>query len=176
MDRRKFLIAGGGATVALAGGAAFVKATRGDILADEELTRGRGEMATIQRDINSVDYLKSADAVKENNETKSFDKWAQRECEKIGANTILSVVQDRLDESVEGLGRGVRDLFFGPVIAVFHTTHKDRDGTVVSEPKVRVKRLISVAPKTMTITIFIDGQEYTTKIPVGVGHIEVSDA
>lgn len=176
MNRRKYLILGGGAIVAVAGGTAVASATRTDILADTELTRGEGEAVTIEKTItrDSAEYLESTNDVRENGHTEPFRQWARRECESIGASEVLTVVENRLDKSVEGVGSGVRFLLFGPVISVDRTVTRDRDGSTVSEPNVTLERLVSVAPRSMTITVILDGHGFTKKIPVGVGHGEVS--
>lgn len=110
MNRRRFLIAGGGTVVALAGGTAVASATRADILADTELTRGKGEAEEIEKTITreSVEYLESTNDVRENGHTQPFNKWAQSECAEIGANEVVPVVDDRLETAVEGVGSGVR--------------------------------------------------------------------
>ncbi|WP_152421683.1 hypothetical protein [Halogeometricum pallidum] len=176
MNRRNFLIAGGGTVVALAGGTAVAGATRADILADTELTRGKGEAVKIEKTITpeSVEYLESTNEVRENGHTQPFNNWARRECAEIGAGEVVPVVDDRLETAVEGVGSGVRYLIFGPVITVDHTVTRDRDGSIVSEPNVTLEQLISVAPRTMTVTVTLDGHTFTKEFPVGVGHSEVS--
>ncbi|MBX0297617.1 hypothetical protein [Haloarcula nitratireducens] len=176
MNRRQFLIAGGGTVVALAGGTAVADATRADILADTELTRGEGEAITIAKTISreSVEYLESTNTVEENGHTQPFNKWARRECAGIGANEIVPVVDDRLETTVAGVGSGVRYLIFGPVITGDHTVTRNRDGSIGSEPNVTLEQLTSVAPRTITVTVTLAGQQLTTEFPVGVGHSEVS--
>jgi len=176
MNRRKFLIAGGGTVVALAGGTAVASATRADILGDTELTRGKGEAEEIEKTITreSVEYLESTNDVRENGHTQPFNKWARSECAEIGANEVVPVVDDRLETAVEGVGSGVRYLIFGPVITVDHTVTRDRDGSTVNEPNVTLEQLISVAPRTITVTVTLAGERFTKEFPVGVGHSEVS--
>lgn len=171
MNRRKVLLTAGGAIIAV-GGTAVANATRADLLADSELTRGKGEAVTIERTItrDSVEYLESTNEVRENGHTEPFNEWARRESEKTGASAVVPVVENRFEKSVEGVGSGVRYLIFGPVITVDHTVTRDRDGSIVSEPNVTLDQLISVAPRTMTVTINLNGRGYTKDIPVGVGH------
>lgn len=159
-----------------AGGTAAANATRADILADSELTRGEGEAATRERTIrgDSVEYVASTNEVRENDRPEPFERWARREGTEIGADTVLSIVENRLEKSVEGVGSGVRYLLFGPVVTVDHTVTRERDGATVSEPNVRLERLVSVAPRTMTVTVSLEEREFTTEIPVGVGHSVVS--
>lgn len=176
MNRRTYLVAAGGSLAAVTGGTAVASATRADLLADRELTQGKGGAVTIERTItrNSVEYLESTNEVRENGHTQPFNEWARRESEEIGAHTVVSVVENRLDKSVEGVGSGVRFLLFGPVITLDHTVTRDRDGSVMSEPNVPLDHLVSVAPRTMTVTVTLAGHGFTTEIPVGVGHGEVS--
>jgi len=174
--RRKYLVSAGGALVTLTGGTAVVRETRADILADGELTRGRGEPAKVERAIvrDSVEYLEPTDEVRENGHTDPFGEWARRECGEVGAEAVVSVVERRIDGPVEGVGSGVQYLLFGPVVTVDHTVTQERDGSVASEPNIPLDRLVSVAPPTMTVTVALDGREYTAELPVGVGHAEVS--
>ena len=176
MDRRRFLIAGGGTVVAVAGGTAVANATRADLFADSELTRGKGEAVAIEKTItrDSVEYLESTKAVRESGHTQPFKKWARSEARETGATEVLPVVDNRLDKAVEGVGSGVRYLLFGPVITVDHTVTRDRDGSIVSEPNVPLEQLISVAPRALTVTVTLDGHAFTKEFTVGVGHSEVS--
>lgn len=176
MNRRTYLVAAGGALTAVAGGTAVASATRADVLADSELTRGEGEATTIARTISrdSVEYVESTNEVRENDRTEPFERWARRESNEIGAETVVGTVENRFEKSVEGVGSGVRYLLFGPVVTVDHTVTRDRDGSTVSEPNVGLERLVSVAPRTMTVTVELSGHEFTKEIPVGVGHSVVS--
>lgn len=175
MNRRRYLVSAGGAIVAVTGGTAIANETRADVYADSELTRGTGEAVAIERRItrDSVEYLAGTDAVEENGHTAPFDEWARSECVEVGANAVVTVVEDRFDTSVDGVGSGVRYLLFGPVVTADHTVTRDRDGSVVSEPNVSLDQLISVAPRTMTVTVDLESRGYTTDVPVGVGHAEM---
>lgn len=160
----------------VAGETAVASATRADVLANSELTRGTGEAVTVENAITreSVEYLEPIDRVREDGHTDSFGKWARRESAAIGASEIIPAVENRLDKSVDGVGSGVRYLIFGPVITVDHTVTRDRDRSIVSEPTVTLEQLISVAPGTMTATVTSDGHALTKEFPVGVGHSEMS--
>lgn len=175
MNRREFLIASGGIVVASAGGTAVAKATRADLLAEDELTRGNGEAVAIEKQISrdSVEYLESTQEVREQGHTLPFSEWAQRKSAKIGADEVVSIVENRLDKPVEGVGSGVRYLIFGSVVTVDRTVTYDRHGSVVSEPNVSLNQLTSVAPHTMAVTVNLNGQSSTNQLPVGVGHSEV---
>lgn len=176
MDRRTYLVSAGGTVLAVTGGTAVARETRADLLADGELTRGEGDAAATERTVagDSVEYLEPTNEVEEDGHTAPFERWARQECREVGAREVISVVERRLDGSVEGVGSGVRHLIFGPVITVDHTVTRARDGSVASEPNVPLDRLIAVAPRTMTVRVTLDGREYTTTLPVGVGHAEAS--
>lgn len=176
MNRRKALASAGGTLLAVVGGTAVADATRADVLADSELTRGKGDVVAIERTVtrDSVAYLESTDDVEEDGHTVPFETWARGECREVGAAEVLAVVERRLGKSVEGVGSGVRYLLFGPVVTVDHTVTRDREGSVESEPNVPLDRLIAVAPRTVTVTVALEGRRYTAGTPVGVGHAEVS--
>lgn len=176
MNRRQLLLAGGGAVGALAAGTAVGAATRVDIVATDEMDRATGEPATLRRTVDgdSVEYLDGTDEVRENGETTPFERWARRECAEVAADSVVGIVQQRLDEPVEGVGSGLRALLFGFVVTVDHTVTRNREGEVVSEPNVPLDRLTAVAPRSVRVTISLDGHAFTRRLPVGVGHVEVS--
>ncbi|WP_255195350.1 hypothetical protein [Halorarius litoreus] len=176
MNRRQFLLAGGGAIGTLAGGTAVGKATRADIVATDEMSRATGEPVALSRTVTdeSVTYLDATDEVSDRGHTDPFDRWARRECAELAADTVLDVVQDRLEKPIEGVGSGLRALLFGFVVTVDHTVTRNSDGEVVGEPNVRLDRLTAVAPRSMTVTVTLDGRSFTRVLPVGVGHVEVS--
>lgn len=175
MNRRNVLIAGGGAIIWIGGGTAVADAVRADILADSELTHGKGEPSAIKQTVSTdgVEFLESSQRVRDNGDTQPFHKWARAECLEIGANRIVEIIENRLDKPVEGVGAGVRYLIFGPVITVDHMVTRDRDGEIVSEPNVALEDLISVTPRTLRVTVILDGNKYRRAIPVGGGHSEV---
>lgn len=173
MNRRKFLLASGG--IISVGGTAVASATRTDILADEELTRGKGKAVALENTntLDSVTYLESTNEVRKNGNTLPFNKWARWECADIGASEVVFIVDNRLEPTVEGVGSGVASQIFGPVITADHTVTRDSDGTIVSEPNVTLDELISVAPRTVTVTVNLEGRGYATDIPVGVGQMRL---
>jgi hypothetical protein len=175
VNRRTYLAATGGAVATLAGGTAVASATRADILADSEMTRGDGAPVEIAHApaSESAKYRADGDTVAVDGTTVPFERWARREAFEAGADAVVPTIGDRLDRSLEGVGSGVRHLVFGLVVAVDHTVTRNRDGDVTSEPNVSLDRLSSVAPRTMTVTVSLDGRESTTDVPVGVGHVEM---
>lgn len=174
MNRREFLVSTAGVCGVAAGGTLLAEATRADLLASDELTRGNGEPASITETVTSdaVEYLPSTNEVRTRDDTTSFDTWARLECHDTAASEIVEVVDDRIEQSVEGVGSGIRHLAFGLVVTVDHSVSRDRDGEVTSSPNVALDRLIALAPRTLTVTVELDGQASRRTLPVGVGHVE----
>lgn len=174
MDRRRFLASLGGSLAAIAGGTATASGTKADIAADGRLHRPDGEPAATTETVTdgSVDYLSESDCVRDEHGTEPFDQWAKQTAIEHAAETVLSVVDDRLDEDDPGLGRGIRSLLFGLVVTVDHTVTRDRDGDVVHEPNVSMEQVLSVAPPTIRATVELDGRSLERAVPVAVGHSE----
>lgn len=171
MNRRQYLVSAGGALTALVGGSSVAYASRADIVASD-LTRAQGEPAKLEKTITrgSVEYLEATNDVVKKGHTIPFTTWAKRASEEIGATAVLQVVDYRVDTTEAGVGSGVRSLLFGAVITVNHSIIKARDGSIRSEPNVPLDRLISVTPRTLTVSVHLAGRGYTQEIPVGVSH------
>lgn len=176
VNRRTLLAAGAGGLAAVAGGAALADATRADVAADRQLTRGEGDRAALERTVarESVEYLEATDEVEADGRTVPFEEWARREAAEVGADAVVGVVEDRLDRSLRGVGSGVRYLLFGPVVTLDHTVTRNREGEVVNEPDVPLETLVAVAPRRLAVTVVLEGRSSTARFPVGVGHVEVS--
>jgi len=176
VNRRTLLASAAGGLVAGAGGAALADATRADVVADRGLTRAEGDRAELERTAarESVAYVDSTDEVEEDGRTAPFEEWARREAAAVGADAVVGVVADRLDRSLEGVGSGVRSLVFGPVVTVDHTVTRNREDEVVNEPDVPLETLVEVAPRSLAVTVALEGRSSTARVPVGVGHVEVS--
>lgn len=174
MNRRQYLISAGGVLGAIGGGLVVGKVTRADVFLDSDLTWGEGDAATIEKSITreSVEYLQSSDRVRENSYTQPFPEWATSECAEIGAKEVPSIVDSRIDKEVEGIGSGVKLPIFGPLITADHTISHNREGEVISEPNITLERLISVAPRTITVTLSLKSEEHTKTVPVGVGRVK----
>ena len=175
MNRRTYVTAIGGGLASLAGGVAVAKATRADITADPSLVRGKGEpvatTGTVTRDY--LEYIEETNGVRYPDATEPFAKWARRECAVIGSSAVLPAINNRIDKPLEGVGKGVRALAFGLVITVDHTIARDREGTVMSEPNVGLDELVTVAPRSVTATVVLEGHEYTRDVPTIVRHGEI---
>jgi hypothetical protein len=174
VNRREFLVSTAGVCGVAAGGTLLAESTRADVLASDELTRGNGDPASITETVtgDDVEYLPSTNEVRAGDGTTPFDTWARLECHDAAGSEILEIVDDRSEKSVEGVGSGIRHLAFGLVVTVDHAVTRDRDGDVTSRPNVALDRLIAVAPRTLTVTVELDGQTDRRTFPVGVGHVE----
>lgn len=174
MKRRTYLTAVGGGIASLAGGTAVARATRADIAADSSLVRGEGDPVSTRETVtrDHLEYIEGTNSVRYDETTESFEKWARRECAAVGSDAVLPAIDDRTDEPIEGIGKGVRGLAFGSVISVDHTISRDRDGSVRSKPNVKFEELVLAAPRSVTATVVLEGQEYTRKVPVIVRHSE----
>lgn len=170
MNRRRFLFSASGVLAALAGGVAVGEPTRADIWYEEDLHRGRGAEATIERTITepSESYIEESHEVTTRGSTLSFDTWGHRKCFTVASRKGPSIVDERLDTDVVGLGSSVRGLLYDFVAVIHHSIHLARDGSVISEPNVGLDEVISVAPRTITVTVSLDGQDYTESVPVAV--------
>ncbi|MBX0321615.1 hypothetical protein EGH21_01095 [Halomicroarcula sp. F13] len=174
MNRRQYLAGVGGGLAALVGATAVADATRADVALDGNLHRPGGApvetTVTVDRDV--VTYLPDRDAVREDGETRPFDEWVRWTAFERAAETVVPVVEDRLDEPDAGLGRGIRSLVFGLVATVDYAITRNRDGAVVSEPTVPLDRVVSVAPRTVTVTVELAGRSAVRVAPVAVEKTE----
>ncbi|MFC6973935.1 hypothetical protein ACFQL1_03465 [Halomicroarcula sp. GCM10025709] len=174
MERRRYLAALGGSVATLVGGTAAANATRVDITLDGRLHRADGDPAATTKTVtdSAVEYDPDSGRVRTDHGTEPFDAWARRTAIEHAAETVLSVVDRRLDEDLSGVGRGIRSLLFGLVVTVDHTVTRNRDGEVVGEPTVPMEQLLATAPRTMRATVELDGRSLERPVPVGVGHSE----
>lgn len=174
VNRRTYVTAVGGGLAFLVGGVAVADATRADITADSSLVRGKGDPVTTTETVtrDQLEYIEETNRVRYPNTTESFKKWARRECAAIGSEAVLPAIDERVDKRVEGVGKGVRGLAFGLVITVDHTIARNGDGSVMSKPNVGFEELIAVAPRSVTATVILEGQEYTRDVPVIVRRSE----
>ena len=184
MNRRTYLAAVGAGVASLAGGFAVGEATRADVTAEPSMVRGEGDpvttAGTVERD--SVEYLEATDEVRyvkyyKNDEpvayeTEPFERWAKRACASVGSRAVLPTINERFEEPISGVGKGVRALLFGLVITVDHTVVRDEDGAVVNEPSVGFDDLVAATPRAVNATITFEGREYARAVPVAVERVE----
>ncbi|MFC7021404.1 MULTISPECIES: hypothetical protein [Haloarcula] len=172
MNRRRYLSGVGAALAALLGVAAVGDATRADVAAERGLHRPRGAPVSTRAVRDDATFLTERDGVRDGDGTHPFAAWLRRTAFEHATETVVPVVEDRLGESDTGLGRGIRSLVFGSVVTVDYGVTRDRDGTVVAEPSVPLDRVLSVAPRTVTVTVELDGRTARREVPVGVEETE----
>ncbi|MFC6862511.1 hypothetical protein ACFQGE_03425 [Halomicroarcula sp. GCM10025817] len=168
MNRRRYLSALGGGLAALVGAVALGDATRADVAAERGLHRPSGAPVSTRTVRDDVTYLPERDAVRDGDGTRPFAAWLRRTAFEHAAETVVPVVEDRLGESDAGLGRGIRSLLFGSIVTVDYGVTRNRDGDVVAEPSVPLERVLSVAPRSVDVTVELDGRTARRGAPVGV--------
>lgn len=168
MDRRRYLAAVGGGLATLAGATALADATRADVAAERNLHRPTGAPMATTTVRDDATYLPERDAVRDGDGTRSFAEWLRWTAFEHAAETVVPVVEDRLGESDASLGRGIRSLVFGLVVTVDYGVTRNREGEIVSEPSVPLDRVLAVAPRTVTVTVDLDGRSAHREVPVGV--------
>lgn len=168
MNRRGLLKAAGGGLAFLAGGTIAAEAARADITADPALFRGRGAPISTRATITqgTIEYVEGTHEVRWADTTEPFERWARRKCASVGSTAVLPAVDERLEQPMKGIGKGVRGLFFGLAITVDHTIWRDEDGSVMRRPNVAFDELVAVTPRDVNATVVLDGHPYTRDVPV----------
>lgn len=161
----------------LAGGTAAAKATRADVIIEPRMYRGDGDPIAIRETVkrDDVAYLDGTDAVRVGDRTEPFERWARREASRNAAESILPAIEDRFDGPVSGLGRGLAYPLFGAVVTVDHGVTRTRGGDIESEPNVSLDELVSVTPRTVTVTVSLEGRAATRSLPGAVEHGDVQE-
>jgi hypothetical protein len=90
------------------------------------------------------------------------------EMSSIAAERILEIVERRLGEPIESLGRGIRSLFFGYLVTVDRITKYDSDGSLLREPSLDKVTLLEAAPTRLRVVLETDTETYARKYPVAV--------
>lgn len=174
MKRRGLLSVMGGGLAFLAGGTIAARAARADIAADSALFRGKGAPISTKETItqDSIEYVDGTNKVRYAGTTEPFQRWARRRCASVGSTAALPAIDERLEKPTEGIGKGVRGLFFGLVISVHHTIWRNPDESVRSRPIVPFDELVEVAPRDVNTTVVLEGHEYSRNVPVMVERVE----
>lgn len=137
--------------------------------------RAAGDPTSIEQTItdDAVAYHDSTDTVEwprgaGTTTSEPFEYWAHRKTAVVGSDVVLETIQDRIGTELSGVGKGASGELVGMVISVMIGTHYARDGSVISEPAISKSELIDVAPRTVRVTISLDGREYSRAVPVFV--------
>jgi hypothetical protein len=102
-------------------------------------------------------------------DTWSFAEWGRIESASVGGERVRAVTADRL--GVEGVGSGVSTPpagadTEGPVVTVVLSTSLDRDGEVLRWPVATFPELVATAPRSVDVTLTIEGDTYSRTVPV----------
>lgn len=140
--------------------------------------RARGDPISVEHIVEDPDleYDPSSDSVRYatvksgeevvRSTTEPFETYANRRCASVGSEVVLPTVRERFDRDLEGLGKGVSGEVFRLVITVMHVTTHDRDGEVITEPNFAFEELVERAPRTVTVTLTLDGRSHRRSVPV----------
>lgn len=142
--------------------------------------RATGDPVSVERTITneSTEYRAASDTVRypkyKDGETpveygtEPFERWARRKCASVGSEVLLPTIQDRFDEEVNGVGKGVSHEATGLVIKAFISEPDDRDGNDASGPTVAKTELRETAPRTIRTTVRLEDRALTRPVPVYV--------
>lgn len=156
-------------------------ATTTPALSPGERTRGEAEPVSTTETItdDSYEYVESNDTVRypatmSGGEVSSygyapFEDWTETEGASGAATAVLERLGRRLD-STGGLsaGFGTSDVTDGLAVTVSYETLKNRDGEVIEEPDVPVRRVVAGTPRRVEATVEFAGESGTHSYPVFV--------
>jgi len=131
--------------------------------------RGRAEEITVSKAFDGeYTYLASENAVRneESNDVEPFDRWVWAQLRSISADSVESALSSR------GVGDPAVGYPLGPetlAITVSLTTTLDRDGNVEFTPQTSFEDVAAVTPRSVTVTVSLDGKTRTETVPVWVG-------
>jgi hypothetical protein len=103
-------------------------------------------------------------------DTWTFEEWGSIEAASVGSAYVQQVVADRLN--VEALGSAVSrppDPGTPPydlVVTLSVDKVLNRQETVVAWPRVRFPDLVDATPRSVDVTLFLEGDRYTRTVPV----------
>lgn len=100
-------------------------------------------------------------------DTWTFNEWGRIESAEIGAGRASEVTASRL--GVNGVGGGISsppDDSEGLVVTVRIEKMLDRDGDIVSWPVATFPDILEAAPRSVDVTLTIEGDTYTRTVPV----------
>lgn len=140
--------------------------------------RGEAEPVSVERTIRDEDfeYLPERDAVRYVAKyergtpvysTMSFERWGRIQSADVGAERVRAVLAESLDD-MEGVGTALTNRGEGLTITVGLNTTRDRDGEVIREPSVGFERVVSLTPRTVDATVWLDDREHRESVDVWV--------
>ena len=108
--------------------------------------------------------------------TWSFEEWGKIECSEVGVERVRNVTADRLGTDEFGSSIGQPPGFFSADASVIwvEVTTQTEDGETVSTPTVPLARLADVAPRSVDVTVSLEGDTFSRTIPVFAEHVAIS--
>jgi hypothetical protein len=99
-------------------------------------------------------------------ETWTFEEWGRLEAATVAAERAREVTQRRL--GVSGLSGGITTTpeMDGPVAIVSVEEVRNRQGTVVETPAASLSALVGAAPRSVAVTVSLDGDPFSREVPV----------
>lgn len=97
-----------------------------------------------------------------------FEDWASRRAATVAHETVESVLPDRVDRELEGVGVSVGGEYLGLAVMVSTVIPRNEDGEPRDEPVIARSTLVDAAPRHVVTTVRLDGGEHTRRVPVFV--------
>lgn len=180
LERREALSLLGIGAVSASGGIGILKP---DLFVGEP--QATGEPVVIEQTITSeeteTEYRPASDTVRYPKyksgdttieySTEPFERWASWKCASVGSEAVLPTVQDRFDQEVSRVGKGVSHEAIGFVIKAHISKPADRDGNGISGPTISKSELIETTPRTIHTTVRLEDREFTRSVPVYVEEV-----
>ena len=110
--------------------------------------------------------------------TWSFEEWDKIECAEIGIERVRGVTADRLGTDEFGSSIGQPPGFSSADASVIwvEMTTQTEDGETVSTSTVPLARLADVAPRSVDVTVSLEGDTFSRIVPVFAEHVAISPA
>lgn len=99
----------------------------------------------------------------------SFERWGRFETANVGRDLVHRAVRRALVTHDFGSSVGkppVTDIDESPVISVYITKEYDRQGCVIDTPSVSFSELAEHTPRSVDVTVTLEGDSYSRSIPV----------
>lgn len=107
-------------------------------------------------------------------ETISFEEWAPTKSTEVGMKRVQEVTPTRLgtDEFTAGMGVPPESAQTEGLVIWLTVATRTDDGETISTPTVPLPRLADVAPRSVDVTISIEGDAFSRTVPVFARHLE----
>jgi len=99
----------------------------------------------------------------------TFEEWTEVEGASAGSLAVLDRLESRLESTASiSAGIGTPDVADGLAVTVSYETLKNREGEVIEEPDVPVRRVVAETPHSFEATVEFAGRSETHSYPVFV--------